>query len=235
MKKAINVLICLLLAFILFYPIGYFVFLFSGYSFEISSFTAYSIILILLSVSLTVVGIIYSERLNTVMIVFLSVMLLMSVINAAMCIYHCHNNVLFIISVLLSIGCSLFMAIKHIKNTVLKIVMLSLFGVGLLFFAKVTFFLWIFSNIGAENIIETYESPSGKYYANLIDDDQGALGGATDVYIYEKDRKIDLFVFRAEKKPQSIYVGRWGEYKNAKIEWKDDNCIIINSKEYNVD
>ena len=235
MKIAISVLMCFLLAFMLIFPLGILISFFNGYSFEMTSITAYSIILLTLSVSLAVLGIFCKKQFNVSMIVLTSALLIQAVINSVTCIYHCHDNILFLISVLSSLACSIFLVIKHIKNMALKIVMPSIAGFLLGALAFPAFFIWMFSNFGSENIIQTYESPSGKYYADLIDDDQGALGGATDVYIYDKDSEIDFLVFKAKKKPQEIYVGRWGEFENAKIEWKDDNCIIINSKEYNVD
>ena len=36
-------------------------------------------------------------------------------------------------------------------------------------------------------------------------------------------------------KPQTVYIGEWGEFKNMRIYWKNDECLVINSMEYEID
>lgn len=60
------------------------------------------------------------------------------------------------------------------------------------------FIALIFGNIGQNTVVQTVESPSGKYYAQVIDSDQGALGGDTLVDVYEKS-KINAILFKIEK------------------------------------
>ena len=86
-------------------------------------------------------------------------------------------------------------------------------------------------NIGENTVVQTVTSPSGKYYAQLTDNDQGALGGATIVKVHEVSG-IDTFLFKAEKKPREVYHGHWGEFMDMQIYWKDDECLVINSVEY---
>lgn len=81
--------------------------------------------------------------------------------------------------------------------------------------------------------MKTVESPSGKYYAQVIDSDQGALGGDTLVDVYQDCEKTAL-IFKVDKKPQRVYSGDWGEFENMQIDWKDDNCLVINSVEYEI-
>ena len=72
------------------------------------------------------------------------------------------------------------------------------------------------------------------YYAEVIDSDQGALGGDTLVNVYKKG-ELNIFIFKIKKKPQRVYLGEWGEYKNMQIYWKNENCLIINSTEYKIE
>ena len=99
-----------------------------------------------------------------------------------------------------------------------------------IFFA---FIMLMFGNIGQDTVVQTVESPSGKYYAQVVDSDQGALGGGTIVDVYEK-RDIDVYVFKLKDKPQRVYIGEWGEFDNIQIHWKDDNCLSVNSVEYEI-
>ena len=80
-------------------------------------------------------------------------------------------------------------------------------------------------------VVKTIDSPSGKYYIEVIDADAGAIGGSTLVEVNEKF-EINLIIFKIAKKSKIIYNGRWREYENMKIYWKNDNSIIINEKEY---
>jgi hypothetical protein len=79
--------------------------------------------------------------------------------------------------------------------------------------------------------VNTIDSPSGKYYIEVIDVDAGATGASTLVEVNEK-YKIDLVILKITKKSRIIYNGRIDEYKNMEVYWKDDSCVVINSKEY---
>ena len=99
------------------------------------------------------------------------------------------------------------------------------------FFCVVLFFRLLFGNFGENTVVKTVESPNKEYYAEVIDSDQGALGGNTFVDVYEKSI-IKTPILTVCKKPKRIYSGKWGEYKKMQIYWKDDTCLVINSVEY---
>ncbi len=92
----------------------------------------------------------------------------------------------------------------------------------------------IFGNIGQNTIVKNIESPNGSFHAQVIDSDQGALGGDTLVNVYEK-REMDTFIFKLKDKPQRVYLGEWREYESMYISWKDDKCLVINSVEYEIE
>lgn len=100
--------------------------------------------------------------------------------------------------------------------TVITVVSVAFFG----------FIALIFWNFGQTTVVQTVESPDGAYYAEVIDIDQGALGGDTVVDVYEK-----VFL-NISKKSQRVYHGDWGEFRNMEIYWKDEHCLVINSTEY---
>ena len=134
---------------------------------------------------------------------------------------------------LLSAGCCCYLTVKYGKPLALKVVALVLSALMILPICFFSFIALIFGNIGQNTVVQTVESPSGKYYAQVIDSDQGALGGDTLVYVYQ-DCGINALVFKIEKKPQRVYFGEWGEFNNMQIHWKDDNCLVINSVEYEI-
>ena len=53
-----------------------------------------------------------------------------------------------------------------------------------------------------------------------------------DVY---KNGGINAIIFKIEKKPQRVYFGDWGEFKNMQIYWESDDCLVINSVEYSIE
>ena len=125
------------------------------------------------------------------------------------------------------------MTIKYGKPLALKIISLTLSALMVLPIGFISFIFLIFGNIGQNTVVQTVESPSGKYYAQVIDSDLGALGGDTLVDVYEKSG-INAIFFKIEKKPQRVYFGEWGEFNNMQIYWKDNECLIINSTEYKI-
>ena len=128
--------------------------------------------------------------------------------------------------------CCCILTVKHAKPLAYKIVALVL---SALLALPIGFFslLVVFFPIGQNTVVQTLESPTGRYYAELINSNQGALGGETVVYVYER-WEIDLLLFKIEKEPQQVYFGEWYEFENMKIHWKDDRCIVINSVEYGI-
>lgn len=89
------------------------------------------------------------------------------------------------------------------------------------------------SYFSAERLENFIVSPDRTYYAEVVNVDQGALGGDTVVYVH-RSRGINLFLLSFNKIPQTVYIGEWGEYKTMQIEWKNENCLLINSEEYNI-
>lgn len=95
----------------------------------------------------------------------------------------------------------------------------------------ISFISLIFIGFTSRTVMNTIDSPSGKYYIEVIYADAGATGASTLVEVNEK-YKIDLVILKITKKSRIIYNGRLNEYKNMEVYWKDDNCAVINSKEY---
>ncbi len=130
--------------------------------------------------------------------------------------------------------CAFFLIYKRGRGTVIKTVFAILSLLCIYFLCVILFFRLLFGTFGENTVVKTIESQSGKYYAEVIDSDQGALGGNTFVDVYEKSI-IETPVLTVSKKPKRIYSGRWGEYKKMQIYWENDTCIVINSVEYEIE
>lgn len=233
MKKLILILACVLFVLIMLYPLGIAITACFGYSFELVSISAFSIAIAVLSVCIVALDVIFdSPDENVIMRILSAVITPLSLVNAALYIFKC-PRIWIIASVLISVGCCCYLTIKHTKRLAIKAVSLCLSALMLLSIGFLGFIALIFGNIAQNTVVQTVESLSGKYYAQVIDSDQGALGGDTIVDVYENG--INAFVFKIENKPQQVYLGDWGEFKNMQIYWKDDDTLIINSVEYEVE
>ena len=234
MKKLRSVLICLLFALTILYPAGVIISSALGYRFELISILAFSIAEAILAVGIVVLDLICKcAPTNKLLQILLALTVPLSLINAVFYIFNCPQLGV-IVSALIPAGCTCFLVVKYGKPLAIKIATLVLFVQLLLLVLFFSFMIFIFGNIGQNTVVQTVESPSGKYYAQVIDSDQGALGGDTLVNVYEK-KCIDVFLFKIEKKPQNVYFGNWGEFKSMRIHWKDDKCLVINAREYAID
>lgn len=115
------------------------------------------------------------------------------------------------------------------KSVLLSVCVICIVAVFLLI---LPFLLFVLSLRGmSENtVVMTLESPEGGYFVQVIDNDQGALGGATIVEVYESQS----FLGR-HKKVSRVYTGEWGEYRTMEIYWKDEHCLVINAVEYRIE
>ena len=230
-KKAISILIYLLFSLTILYPAGVIITACFGYSLELISVSAFAIAIAVVSVC--IVDLVFKNQLESKTVqILLAIITPLSLINAVLYIFKC-PHIWVIASILLSAGCCCYLTVKCGKPLALKIVALVLSALMILPICFFSFIALIFGNIGQNTVVQTVESPSGKYYAQVIDSDQGALGGDTLVDVYKKSG-INLILFKIEKKPQRVYFGEWGEFENMQIHWKDDNCLVINSVEYEI-
>lgn len=137
------------------------------------------------------------------------------------------------VMILLSAACIFVMALECREHQAGKIwsivlmIILSLLTTG-------NGFLWFtFGQIGVKTVTDSALSPDAKYLAEVIDDDQGALGGNTLVNV-SRDFKINALVFTVAPKPECVYTGKYWEYKDMTIDWADNDTLLINGKEYDI-
>ena len=202
-----------------------------GYTFSLANDTVFATITALLAGTVVVMlakG--NKDTENKRVQVLLALMAPLSLINAVFYLFEVRTMYV-AICMFLSICCCICLAIRYGKPKVLKIVALCISAVMILPVVLLGFFTLTFGNIGQNTVVQTVSSPNGTYYAEVIDSDQGALGGDTFVDIYES-ANINLVLFNITKKPQRIYHGNWGAYKTMQIYWKENDCLVINGTEY---
>lgn len=115
-------------------------------------------------------------------------------------------------------------------------------GVGILYIIILTpiflifFLMFIFATVdfGENTVITSEISPNSKYLAEIVDSDQGALGGATFVTVTRQNRDINIFIGEFKKDAKEIYSGRWGEFETMTLRWETDEILYVNEKRYDI-
>lgn len=233
MKKFLSFLIGLLFLLTVLYPAGALLAACFGYRFEpmgVSAFSTATAVLFLLAVAANVI---FKNELDNKAVRIVSAFITpLTLVHAVLCIFAC-PQVSVIVGTVFSACCSAFLTVKHGKPPALKAAALVLSALLVLPVDYLGFIALVFGNIGQNTVVQTVASPNGEYYAQVIDSDQGALGGDTLVEVHKKGG-LNCPLFKAEKKPQRVWVGEWGAFADMRIYWKSEDCLVINSVEYTI-
>ena len=233
MKKAIPVLGCVLFSFVVLLPFGVILFDCFGYTFRLASYFAFGIVTALLAVGTMILCTVMKKPIeNKAVEVLFALITPFSLINTVFYLFEC-STASTAVSMFVCVCCCIYLAIRYGKPLALKITALVLSALMILPIGFFGFIALIFGDLGQITVVQSVESPTGAYYAEVVDSDQGALGGDTYVTVYE-NKSIDTLLFKISKEPQGVYHGDWGEFMNMEIYWKDDHCLVINSVEYTI-
>ena len=230
MKKGMIALSISLLAFLHVYPLGWLLSYYCGYNFAWQNASVVAVIIMMGFVA-TVVGDIWlSDRIHSVLsAVMWTLTLPLVLINGLL---QADHGLFVILCYAVSAGCSLYLTIRRGRPLALKIISLVESGGWTVLIALATMIVLVFGGLmGEETVVKTLPSPEGTYYAEVVDSDQGAMGGATYVQVYHPP-VFSCFLFKVEDPPTVVYTGKWGEYKHMDIRWKSEDCLLIDGQEY---
>ena len=135
---------------------------------------------------------------------------------------------------LMWVFCSFALLICYGNPPLMKGIILGVNTLLVILLVLVLCFVSFFS-FGEMTVVQRLPSPEGTYYAELIDDDQGALGGNTLVYVYDTRQRIYLGLLMVQKNPQRVFMGRWGLFETMELEWESEQVLKINGRPYEVD
>lgn len=197
-----------------------------GYSFSISDFTVFSVITALIFITLTILSLKQnSAPYSKASLVIFLITTPLSIIDIFFYIvFGGISSRASIFLLLIPIVCSFYLMLKYAEVTIIKPIILSLSVILLLMILPLILFFSIFFP-SPNTVVKTVYSPSTRRYAEVINSDQGALGGDTLVDVYVADNPF----FKISKR---VYEGRYGEWGNMIIYWKDKHTLVINSKMY---
>lgn len=234
MKKSLPFFTSLLSALYTFLPLFTITLYIFGYTFSLFNYAVFSVALALISVVATVLVLKKQdeaiERKIRILTAFLP---LLAIINWAVYLFKSkeYSKEAVIVTVCMPICflCAIILTARFCKPFILKIS--SIFLPILALIPLAVFTLIILFPFGINTVVDTIPSPKNSYYAEIVDSDQGALGGNTIVYVH-KSGGINAFVFSITKTPQRVYLGEWKEYEDIQIYWKSERCLVINSEEH---
>lgn len=94
--------------------------------------------------------------------------------------------------------------------------------------------LLLASNFVAVTVVTSEMSPNSVYLAEVISNDEGALGGSTHVKIWQQNCNINLLIGKLKKDPKRIYTGRWGDAFGMSLRWETDDILYIDNVRYEI-
>lgn len=118
------------------------------------------------------------------------------------------------------------------RTVTAKVSISILFSLGVLFLLMFGFLFFTFGQIGYSQTVTTALSPEGTYRAEVIEVDQGGLGGDTLVRVCHVPFHWDLCLVEAQRKPRTVYIGQWGEFESMTLSWQSEQTLLINGKPY---
>lgn len=232
MKKILSVFACVLLFLIVTVPITAAVSAIFGYRLTLLMPWVFAIAILVLTAATVMLSIIVKDDVDDriVSIVF-ALLTPCALINTAFYVRSC-GTLWLVASLLICVGCG-YLTFRRGKPLAMRAGSLVLTASLLLPMIFVCFLMLVAGRTQANTVVKTVDSPNGAYYAQVIDNDQGAMGGNTIVNVYP-NKGIDTPAFKIQKKHHKVYVGEHDDYKTMDIHWKDNSCLVINSTEYSV-
>lgn len=165
--------------------------------------------------------------------IFAALTLPVSLVNL-MCFVAIGSNFLILLLIFLPCICSLALFIRFARPVGLAVTAALLAFV----LAMLTFLLFvfaaIFSEFGRNTVVKTSFSPHDYHLAQVIESDQGALGGNTLVTVEHRERDLFGLAGRFVKNPVRVYLGEWGEADDMSIYWTDEYTLCINGVSHRI-
>lgn len=81
---------------------------------------------------------------------------------------------------------------------------------------------------GSRTVLATEASPDSRFVAEVIDSNEGALGGATRLLVYRNDKSFSVGSFSFRKDQKEVYSGPWGEFES--LSWIDGETLSLNGR-----
>ena len=235
MKRLLAVSPAILCGFSVFFPLGRTIGILFGYDFILRNDSVFLAVLAVLSGTAAMLLFWNRSPVSRTQAVFSALLPLCSAVNGLFFLLDSSSRRTTVLGVLVCYACSVAILAKAVLRPAWKIAstLLSAVLTGILLFSS--FLSLVFGDLGVKTVVSSAPSPQKTFTAEVIDSNQGALGGSTLVLIRSNNAAgADLLLCKFSKAPVCVYTGHWGEFQTMKLAWKDERTLIINGMEYAV-
>ena len=88
------------------------------------------------------------------------------------------------------------------------------------------------SRTATETPIRIRLSPDGRYCAEVLDHDEGALGGSTGLYVYRIPGTFSVGSFSFRRDYEEVARGDWNTFES--LQWQDETHVVYNGRVYEI-
>lgn len=229
-KNLRNALRVLFWAEVLFAIFGGIVCLLPQYSLDFTCPLAVSAVRLLAVSTITVLYCRQKTALQTESPRVLAGLLLAAAVNSCILIFKSNSWIVLLLSVCCVLfytgllwNCSARTAAHLVSGCIAALVVV---GVPILF--CLTSFVQMMS---VETVIQRSISPKGTYLAEVVESDQGALGGAALVKV-RKNQILHLGFCTVQPTAKRVYMGAYGTADSLNLQWQEDDILRIDGKPY---
>ncbi len=195
-----------------------------GYDCTIHGKAAFLVVIMLLTVILACSIFIFKPKSNKLSILLTAILFISSLADILVFKEYIALACICVVSALVIFATRL----PRTVAIIMAVVMSSLIAM-LIFFISA---LGLFGSFPYNEVYNEITSPSGKYTAQIVINDQGALGGSTLVVLKNNTDKKHFLFFTLEKKDVRLYSGKYADYSSISVVWNDDAVLLINGDEY---
>ena len=102
----------------------------------------------------------------------------------------------------------------------------------LIVFSGDLFFIFLMGQIGETAVLASEASPDGRYCAEVLDHDEGALGGSTGLYVYRIPGTFSVGSFSFRRDYEEVARGDWNTFEI--LQWQDETHVVYNGRVYEI-
>ncbi|MGI5897450.1 MAG: hypothetical protein ACOX6U_10980 [Oscillospiraceae bacterium] len=135
---------------------------------------------------------------------------------------------------LIQVGCAIVVYLKFARPIVLKWIAGVVAALLFLLLIFACIMASVFGGLSHNTVVTSITSPQGTYTAEIIDNDQGALGGNTFVEIKNNAEILPFLIGEFSKSSVRIYAGEWNEFETMQLYWQDESTVVIQGKTYDI-
>jgi len=135
-------------------------------------------------------------------------------------------NIVFSVSLLI---CSVVIFVSCINSRMAKTIFGVIYTIILILIFFIICLLVILLIMTNTEIVDSKLSPNSRYLVEIIEINQGALGGSTYVRVFIQK---NILIGTLRNNPIIIFRGRFRQMSGATLRWENDGILYIDNKQY---